>query len=199
MTEIRIYFEGDPKLRPGFGQFLNELRAKARVLGQRWQLVGCRGRLAALRDFKTALSLHPDAFNVLLVDAEEVVAIDPISHLRQHDNWQPPGGTEERQVHLMVVIMEAWFMADKQGLATYYGQGFHTGSLPARSNVEDIPKADIEQGLEQATRHTKKGPYHKTRHAPDLLETIDPDLVKQSAPHCQRLFDVLSAVLEANT
>ena len=201
MTEIRIYFEGNPKLRPGLDRFLDELRAKARELRLGWQSVACGDRWAALRDFETALSSHPDAFNVLLVDAEDVVPSgrDPISHLRQCDSWQPPTGIDSRQVHLMVVVMEAWFLADKQGLAAYYGQDFHKGSLPARSNVEDIPKADIVQGLKQATRLTKKGPYHKTRHAPDLLERIDPDLVKQSAPHCQRLFQVLSAVLEANT
>ncbi len=198
MTEIRIYFEGNPKLRPGLDRFLDELRAKARELRLGWQSVACGDRWAALRDFETALSSHPDAFNVLLVDAEDVVPSgqDPIDHLRQRDTWQPPTGIDSKQVHLMVAVMEAWFLADKQALADYYGQEFHVNSLPQNPQVERIPKADIEHGLKQATRHTKKGPYHKTRHAPALLETIDPDLVKQSAPHCQRLFEVLSAVLE---
>ena len=80
---------------------------------------------------------------VLLVDAERPVSeatSGRISVLRRMGGRKPNMATEE-QAHLMVQSMEAWFIADKEALGKYYGQGFHVNSLPARQNVEDIPKA----------------------------------------------------------
>ena len=87
--------------------------------------------------------------------------------------------------------MEAWFFADKAMLADYYGDGFSQSALPPNPKIEEIPKKDIFQGLEQATVKTSKKAYHKTRHGFEILERLDPHAVQVSSPFAAALFKVL--------
>lgn len=93
----------------------------------------------------------------------------------------------------MVQMMEAWFLADPEALAVYYGQRFGAQALPGRGNVEQIAKADVERSLKEATRKTQKGEYHKIRHGAELLARIDPAKVRKRAPHCERLLATLAS------
>lgn len=65
--------------------------------------------------------------------------------------------------------------------------------MKANPNVEQISKLDLIDGLNAATKDTSKGRYHKTKHAPALLQAIRPALVRKAAPNCERLF---AAVLD---
>ena len=58
-------------------------------------------------------------------------------------------------------------------------------------NVEEITKQDLIDGRRAATKDTTKGKYHKTKHAPALLQSIKPALVRNAAPNCERLFKVV--------
>lgn len=191
VTEIRIYFEGDRKLRPGFHAFLNPVLDVARKRGIGFQLVAGGTGGSAIDDFKDALTDHPSAFVVLLVDSEGPVDGGPrqAPSLRLH--LEHLAGADDGQLHLMVQLMEAWFVADKEAVARYYGRGFDPNSLPPNPNVEQVPKDDVSSGLKEATRATQKGEYHKTGHAPDLLTLVDPAAVQKAAPHCRLLFDAL--------
>ena len=92
----------------------------------------------------------------------------------------------------MVQVMESWFLADRHVLAAYYGQGFNVSSLPGQPNIELISKRDVFQALRLASKNTKtKGEYHKTRHGFDLLEMIEPNLVRAASAHAGNLFTVL--------
>lgn len=91
----------------------------------------------------------------------------------------------------MVQVMESWFLADRNVLSDYYGQGFLLGSLPGQPNIELISKKDVFSSLEIASKNTLKGKYHKTRHGFDLVERIDPNLVRAASPHANRLLAVL--------
>ena len=93
----------------------------------------------------------------------------------------------------MVQMMEAWLVADVAALERFYGQGFRRNAIPARDDVENIDKADLDGALRNATRDTQKGEYHKTRHGARLLEELDAATVRSKAPHCERLFAMLSA------
>lgn len=130
------------------------------------------------------------AFNVLLVDAERPVNQTAWQHLRERDGWEPPDDLDE-QCHLMVQIMEAWFVADIDILESFYGNGFRRGVIPARDEVEVIDKAVLETALQNATRDSRKGPYHKIRHGSKLLCLIDSQIVRSKAPHCERFFTTL--------
>jgi len=87
--------------------------------------------------------------------------------------------------------MESWFLADKQVLTEYYGQGFLAGSLPGQPNIELVAKQDVFNALQHASRKTQKGEYHKTRHGFDLLELINPKRVRTASPHAERFLAVL--------
>jgi hypothetical protein len=154
------------------------------------RIVVSGSRQEALDDFAKGLSDTKYDRVLLLVDAEQGVADgdDAWSHLQRRDSWVRPHGARDDSAHLMVQCMESWFMADKEYLSTYFGQGFNADALPARREIELIPKNDVYAGLENATRGTKtKGEYHKTRHGFDILSGIDPEKVGRASPFAGQL------------
>jgi len=88
-------------------------------------------------------------------------------------------------------MMESWFHADKDAVALYYKSGFRKNAMKSNPKVEEISKQDLIEGLKAATKETAKGKYHKTKHAPALLELIHPALVRKAAPNCESLFHVV--------
>jgi hypothetical protein len=199
--EIRIYVEGggDQKeikasFRRAFGELLKEIRELARGKRIGWTIIACGSGGSAYDDFQLGLSSHPDAFNILLLDAEGPLQHkNPWDHLRMRSGHplKKLQGTEDENCHLMVEIMENWFLADRQTLRDYYGREFQESAIPGRNDVENIPKQQVYDCLKRATRKTQKGEYHKTRHAPEILEKIKPELIQAKAKYCRRLFAVL--------
>jgi len=167
VSEIRIYYEGDRKLKEGFRTFFAALFDAARRLRCRMSLIA--GRATPVEDFKDALERRPADRSL------------------------------EDSVFWMVQIMEAWFLADVEGLKPYYGQGLHEVALRGNPKVEEIPKEDVYKRLRNATRATSKGAYDKTGHAPGLLRLIDPERVRQASPNCRRIFDTILARLKLRT
>ena len=118
----------------------------------------------------------------------------PWLHLKNRDNWDKPAGAADDNAHLMVQCMEAWFLADKDALAKYFGGGFNWNALPGRPDVENISKSDLQNGLKNATKQCKpKGKYHKGRHSFAILTELDPKKVIAASPHAARLVAVLKA------
>lgn len=178
-------------LRQGMDEFLAEIKDAFRRHRRRWKLVCCGGRDEAFRGFRNAPTSGDGGIVVLLVDAEgPVAARSPVDHLTERDGWDL-GGADDGMIHLMVQTMEAWIVADSGALSGYYGQHFRANALPNRQNLEEEAKEDIETALNQATRRTQKGRYHKIRHASSLLACIDPMIVRQRCPYCERLFSTL--------
>lgn len=194
---LRIYVEGGApgsikaRCREGFSKFFQKV-----VPPGSFAVMASGSRSSAYEDFCLALRQDDGHYYVLLVDSEEEVTKAPWTHLaeRRGDGWTRPAGAADGQAQLMAQVMEAWFLADKEALADYYGDGFTAGSLPARDNVELIPKRDIYDGLSRASRNTKtKGEYHKTRHGFDLLRAIDPAKVRKASAHAERLLTMMEA------
>jgi len=203
VSEIRIYVEGGgpgkhskAAMRRGFGEFLTILRNAAQERHVCWHIVACGPRNDAFDAFCTALKTHTGAFNVLLVDSEGPVTTRPLQHLGTRDGWAIDNSLDEH-CHLMVQMMESWFVADIDALENFYGNGFQRSAFPERINVEVIDKATLEHELKSATRDTRKGRYAKARHGPELLGRLDPDKVRRKAPHCERLFATLSGKIGA--
>lgn len=201
MQEIRIYCEGggdgpntkDP-FREGMRKFLNELYEIARKKRIKFNLIICGGRTTAYENFKTALQIHRDAFNVLLVDAEGPTTQTPWLHLKQRDDWDDLGCNDE-QCHLMVQAMESWFIADPEALKTFYGQGFKANALPKNADVEQVSKETIAKALAKAIRGTNKPEYHKIQHGAKLLGLIAPAKVRKRSKHCDRIFTTIAALM----
>ncbi|WP_331001390.1 DUF4276 family protein [Nostoc sp. WHI] len=200
---MRIYIEGgrDGKntkaiIRQGFSQFLKPLVEIAKSQKIKWDITICGSRNNAFHDFRNALKSHPEAFNVLLVDAEaSVTTKSPWEHLKFRDNWDAPPNTDDSHCHLMVQTMEAWFISDIVTLKTFYGQGFQENAISKNANVETIDKDNLARSLNTATRNTTKGEYQKIKHASKLLELLDVDKVRKASPYCDRLFTTLTATM----
>lgn len=199
---MRIYAEGggdgkDSKatFRVGMNTFLTEIVQLARSQKMGWNLIVCGSRTNAFRDFQTALKTHPDAFNVLLVDAEAPVTATSVrQHLKDRDTWNMTSFTEA-QCHLMVEVMENWLLADVDALARFYGQNFNRSAIPSTRFVEQISKSTVELSLTNATRRTQKGEYHKIQHGLKLLGLISAPIVRSRAPYCDRLFTTLTSFI----
>ena len=201
--KVKVYVEGggdhnkdlDTRCRKGFSEFFR----KAGVPRGTLSVVRCGGRSSAWNRFRTSHeNAGPDDFPILLVDSEAPVAqADPWEHVRRRpgDGWQRPSGASQDQIHLMVQAMEAWFHADKAKVQEYFGQGFRLASLKSRTDIENIPKADLYDGMQMATRDCpKKGEYSKGQHSFEILALIDPAKVRTASPHAERLLNVLDRV-----
>jgi hypothetical protein len=177
VEKLRVYFEGDDRLRPGFRQFLSEIAEAARSKRCYFDLIATEG--TPVQDFQTALKAHPDAWNVLLLDSE-----DPQEFQLRRRSLE---GCDPDSIFWMVQIMESWFLADVDALKALFG-----GS-PSKGNpkVEEIPKADVLERLNKAAN----GEYHKVKHGTKLLGLIDPLKVRNAAPHCNRMFNQILAKL----
>jgi len=202
VNEIRIYVEGGgdqrsgkAAVREGFSKFLLPLREAARERHIHWNIIACGSRNAAFDAFGIALGQHVAAFNVLLVDSESHVSQAPWRHLEDRDHW-PIQGIPDDHCHLMVQVMEAWIISDLETLRSFYGQGFNPNPIPSGEDVELIDKADLEHALRQATQNTQKGEYHKIRHGPKILASVDVAKVRSRARHCERMFTILESKLD---
>ena len=197
---IKVYVEGGgnvrelrSKCRKGFRSFFD----KANLAGRMPQVIACGERQRTYEKFAAALrSASDQVFVALLVDSEGPVAVGagPWRHLQTCDNWDRPDGATEDNAHLMVRCMEAWFLADKDCLAAFFGGGFNRNALSHNPDIEQVAKADALDGLKGATRRCKsKGEYGKGRHSFEILSEIDPEKVLAASLHAMRLVHTLRA------
>ena len=195
--KVKVYVEGGgdgkdlrTRCRKGFSSFF----AEANFAGRMPQIIACGGRKSAFDKFRAAFgSRKAGEFIVLLVDSEDPVAENsgPWQHLARRDGWDRPGEATDEHAHLMVQCMEAWFLADKEGLGAYFGHEFNRNALPRRQEIEEITKADVLDGLKKATRQCRKGEYGKGRHSFEILEQTDAAKVLNVSPSARRLVETL--------
>jgi hypothetical protein len=187
-TEIRIYYEGDKALTPGFAQFFSQIRDKAKESRCKFSLISGKSGPEACQDFETALKTHKNAWNILLKDSEGPDHGTLSASLCDEQAWDK---SHSDSIFWMVQMMESWFHADKEALETFYGADFRKNALKQNPKVEEILKADLTDGLRKATNECSKGSYNKTSHGPRLLASINPAKVQQAAPKCKRLFETI--------
>lgn len=199
---VKIYVEGGgdhnkalrTRCRQGFSAFFEKAGLEKRMPS----VVVCGGRQQAYEAFQTAhLDNREDRFPILLVDSEApVTAENSWGHVKNRvgDGWTRPQGASDDQLHFMVQAMEAWFYADKEALQQYYKNDFHVRAMSPRTDVEDIPKAELFLGIRQATKDCRKGEYSKGAHSFEILSKIDPARVRRSSAHADRLLSVLDRV-----
>ena len=173
---MHMYLEGGRRLRNPMKTFL---RNAVRVIHQQTidlEVEPCGSRDDAIR------RCARDGEAILLIDSEG----DDLPQLTDRVTARIRSAN---RAFFMVQLMEAWFLADRQSLAAYYGRGFNTSRLPGNPNMEDIPKWDVEHGLRNATRRSSKGTYNKGEHARDLLGLLNPAAVYAACPNFALLID----------
>ncbi len=200
---IRIYIEGGKQsknsnisLREGFSAFFGELKEKAREKRIKFDVVLCGNSAETYKDFLIGVKYHQNSFVAFLIDSDNEVSEKdtPKSFLQKQEksrNWNFEN-VENEQCHLMVQIMESWFLADVETLKSFYGQNFKHSVIPRQPNVEKIVKLDVESSLDKATNKTSKGKYHKIKHGADLLSKIETAKIRVKAEHCNRLFETIN-------
>jgi hypothetical protein len=186
----------DMSLKNSMRSFLRELDEALRGIGWSLKIDMKHSRDEAFKAFLHPLQPDPTAYRVLLVDAEAPIAPnhDAKQHLRSRDGWDT-AAHDAAQFYLMVQMMESWFLADLDALEDYFGHGYRPNAIPKRNDIEAIPKDDVESHIDSATIASARRKYHKGRHSADLLAKINPQLVRQKSPHCERLFTELPAAV----
>jgi Domain of unknown function (DUF4276) len=202
IKEIQIFIEGgskgqnrasSQKLRLGFLQFFDELNQTARSKNIKFKAIICGSIDETFRIFRYENTKANNAFLCFLVDSDKPLEDNdtPKNFLEREKKWDLKN-IADNQCHLMVQIMESWFLADVETLKSFYGQNFKHNAIPKQPNVEKIAKLDVENSLDKATNETSKGKYHKIQHGAELLGKIETDKVKEKSAHCNRLFETIS-------
>ena len=189
-----IYVEGggdSNDLRSACRRSFATFFERAGLAGQMPKIVACGSRRDAYDRFEDALS-KGNTPAMLLVDAEvPMTARNPWDHLKANDNWDRPRGATDGQCHLMVQVMESWFLADREALQSHYGQGFRPQALPQNPDIERIAKDDVLAGLNRAARDTAKGAYNKSNDSFTILEKLAPAKVMQASRYANLLIEAL--------
>jgi hypothetical protein len=198
---VKLYVEGGARdsalerslCRQAFSRFFS---ADPRLNGKLPRTVPCGGRKAAYDAFLTEVrNPTPGVLPLLLVDSESGVASGTTvwEHLksRPDDKWAKPEGVTDDQAFLMVQVMETWFMADQEAMATFFGAEFRPVAIPAWPNLEQVPKRAIYESLEKATAGCGPRQYRKGKLSFDLLSNISPAKLEAASPHARELFERL--------
>jgi hypothetical protein len=178
-VSVKLYVEGGgdnnhalaAQCRQAFAEFFRKAGVQKRP-----RVVACGGRSQALKYFQGAIKSGETP--LLLIDSEG-----------------PAPASPDANTFYMVQAMEAWFHADRQTLGEYFGASFKATALGARPNIEEIPKADLFDGLKRATKDCQKGEYSKGQHSFEILSRIDPSRVAAASPHANRLLDALTSAV----
>ncbi len=193
-----IYIEGggdSKELRTRCREGFRKLLERCGFKGKMPRLVACGGRGAAFDDFATA---HGNAragdFIALWIDSEAPMRDIERAwhHLKAHDDWNAPAGSNDEQVLLMVTCMETWIVADRPTLKSHYGKNFKDSRLPARTNMEKRKPDEIQNRLVNATQNCKNA-YAKGRRSFEILGKLDPDELQRHLPsfaRCKRILKV---------
>ena len=139
--------------------------------------VPCRRHQRAYNDFVAAVRHpQPGELPLLLVDSETAVQKGKTvwEHLkaRPGDNWDEPEGAKDDQAFLMVQVMESWFLADREGLKSFFGEHFRAQAIPKWPHLEDVPKQSVFDALAQATAECGPKRYAKGNLSFSLLAKI---------------------------
>jgi len=195
-VRIKVYVEGggnrnlDRECRKAFAALFE----RADLTSRKPAVIPCGGRRSTYDDFCTALrKAISGELPVLLVDSEGPVTAPAWQHVRNRpgDGWERPDGATDDHLHLMVQVMETWFLADRENLVKYYGSDFHENRLPNTVNLEDCPKQTVFDSLESASRDTSKGRYNKGSHSFRILGELSPTTIEGALPHAKQFFDFL--------
>ena len=205
--EIKLYVEGGGKgshklatikLQQGFDAFFKSLKNAARAKKISFKIIPSSNTQTTYEDFLITVKNSPQSFNLLLVDSDKAIVENETARAflqNKYKKWNLQMVKDE-QCHLMVQIMESWFLADVDALKSFYGKEFKESAIPKNKNVEAIAKDTVEKSLETATAKTQKAEYHKIEHGAKILELINPQKVRQAAPHCERLFRTIKEEIE---
>lgn len=167
--------------------------------GRKPRLVACGGRGAVYERFCTEHQARGVGYVAKWIDSEE--PLESIEHAWKHlvevttvAAWEKPDGAVDDQVLFMTVCMETWIVADRKALRVHYGHKLQENALPPLNQLEDKGRHDIQDRLERATRDCKNT-YAKGKRSFNVLNELDPGVLKQHLPSFARVDRILKEKL----
>lgn len=175
-----LFVEGEPNspngdLRQGLCKLLDQ-----KLKGKLPKIILGGGKSQTINKFKT-IELAAEQF-LLLVD------LDKGQDYIQKDLEDNGLSTNSNNVFYMVQEMESWFLSQPEILDKFYGKdnnGKLVSEKQAKRKVIDIAEPDKE--LQKLTKNTKKGEYHKVKHAVELLKLLDANKLEKEFSEFERL------------
>lgn len=175
MVKTVVYIEGSSSkvngdLRKGFRTLLSK-----KVASEKFQIIPCNDKHSAVRMF------NKDKSNKKVV----VTDLDKHENFREQEVESLGLKNQDEGCFFMVQEMEAWFLSQPEICKLVFGNQFPNFTGDAK-NVENPSKK-----LKEMTAY-KKHPYHKVKHATDLLENLNIDELENNFPDVKRLVETLS-------
>lgn len=199
MSEFAIFIEGggnsrreQAPLRLGFQRLFEPVLSAARDRRIRHRVIVCGGRSETIKLFLNELRLQPQVTCFLLVDSEEIpgAGVSAPDHLSVRDD-ERLRHIDAGQIGMMIAVMETWICSDHSTLLTYFGKGFNINVMPAQPNLEAVSKKEICDSLSRATKDSQEGQYHKQKHGPELIGSIDREILRTKCPGFGKFLDDL--------
>lgn len=212
---VKVYVEGGghqnstlaQDVHKGFQSFFTKAG-----FDKRPAVVVCGSRQMAYNDYCIAIKAGKSA--MLLVDSESPVQ-EEFEKGNIHD-WKPWEQIQSRKdqsgnkcdkwerigvdtdCHLMVQMMESWFLADVEALKKYFSEGFKETKFPKDDeNIEKMSKKKIEDIFNSSTKDTKKEGYKKGRDSFIILSQIDPQKVRSRSKWAERFLCLLKERIDS--
>lgn len=138
-------------------------------------------KFTTIRKFKNN---QRSEFSFLLVDLDDGHASIP-QKIKEYDLE-----AQEEYVYFMVQELEAWFISQPAIIDSFFGSGT-ANHLPSPSQASQITKPA--KVLQQATRNSSKGRYHKVKHCIELLKRLDAVQLRVDFPQFNGLVDKIAS------
>ena len=179
-----LFIEGQPKttngdLKKGFVKLLQQnftVKLPRIILGG--------GKLQTINKFKTN-QLEAKSF-LLLVD------LDNTESERENDLKTNSIIQVEDSIFYMIQEMESWFLSQPEILDNFFGDGLSgkkiSSKIPKKKTSEILNPAEL---LLSITKNSKRGTYHKIKHAVELLKLLDACQLEKDFPDFKRLIEKL--------
>ncbi|MEM0992848.1 MAG: DUF4276 family protein [Bacteroidota bacterium] len=171
-----LFIEGSPDtsngdLSKGFSKLLEQV-----LKGNMPKVLMGKGKLQSINKFKNSKA----AFSFLLID------LDNPEDLKEEELHKLDLAAYSERVFFMVQEVEAWFIAQPEILDKYYG--IDLSKKLKNKDPKQIKKPS--RLLEQLTKKNKiNEPYHKVRHASELLERLDTQQLRTDFEEFDRLIE----------
>lgn len=163
--------------------------------GRKPRLVACGGRGRVYDRFCTA-HYAGGAYVAMWIDSEEPMrhierAWDHLANVTTVAAWERPAGAEDEQVLFMTTCMETWIVADRAALREHYKQRLNENHLPHQDGLEERGRHDVQERLERATKNCQNA-YAKGKRSFDILEKVDPAVLRRHLPSFVRVKRILN-------
>ena len=174
---VTVFIEGSSNdkngnLRQGFGTLFEQ-----KLKGRMPKIILGDDKHSTIRKFKGD-KLSEKKLILIDLDADEETRDTQLKELE----------LDKAQTFFMIQELEAWFISQSEVLDSYYD--FDIKSKVSKKDPKTISNpSDL---LAQLTKKTKKGEYHKVKHATDLLKKLNLATLEKSFEDVKKLIDTNS-------